>query len=134
MSRFALVQSDTVTTVVESASIPTVDLGGQWVACAANVGPGWTYTGSVFVAPVPAAVRSLTPRDFWRRFTAAERENLEEKFLTGTQAVKNKVGAFRTYILTGGNVELDDDYIIASVAVMETVGIIGSGRAAVILS
>jgi hypothetical protein len=68
------------------------------------------------------------------RFKAGERELLEEKFLTGSQGVKNKIGAFRVYILTGGNVELDDDYIIAAVTAMETAGVIGAGRAAQILA
>jgi hypothetical protein len=53
---------------------------------------------------------------------------------TGTQSQKNKLNAFRDYLLTGGNVELIDDYIIASVNAMETAGVIAAGRADVILN
>lgn len=79
-------------------------------------------------------VLSLAPRDFWRRFTTAEREALQNILATGTQVQKNKLNAFRDYVLTGGNVELIDDYIIASVNAMETAGILASGRAAQILA
>lgn len=84
--------------------------------------------------PAPIAAYSLGPRDFWRRFTAAEREALQGLLATGTQGVKNRLNAFRDYIAVGGNVELNDDYIIASVTAMETAGVIGSGRAAQILT
>ena len=134
MTKYALVRGGTVVTIVKSNALPTVDLGGQWVACNSQVGPGWTYNGSVFAAPAPGAVRSLPPKQFLARFTAGERELLEEKFLTGSQGVKNKIGAFRIYVLTGGNVELSDDYIIASVTAMETAGVLAAGRAAQILA
>jgi hypothetical protein len=130
--RWALIKVGTVATVVEQATQPTVDLGGEWRDITGlHVGPGYTWDGSAYAAPV--VTRSLPPRDFWRRFTAAEREALENKLATGTQGVKDKIGAFRTYILTGGNVELDDDYIIAAVTAMETAGVIAAGRAAQIL-
>jgi hypothetical protein len=132
MARYALVRGGVVATVVEQASTPTVNLGGQWVEVTGqSVGAGYTYNGSVFAAPV--VLVSLPPKDFWRRFTAAEREALQDKLATGTQAVKNKLNAFRDYVATGGNVELADDYIIASVTAMETAGIIAAGRAAQIL-
>lgn len=77
---------------------------------------------------------SLTQRAFWRRFTVAERESLQGLLATGTQNQKNKLHAFRDYVATGMKVELIDDYIIASVTLMETAGIIGAGRAAEILT
>ena len=132
MARYALVRSGRVDTVVESASAPTVDLGGQWIDITGQyVGPGYTYSGGVFTAP--AVVVSLPPRGFWQRFTAAEREALQNKAATGTQGVKDKLNAFRDYVQTGGNVELSDDYIIAAVTQMETAGVIAAGRAAQIL-
>lgn len=133
MARWALISAGAVVTVVEQPAKPTVDLGGQWVdVTGLHVGPGYTYSGGVFTPPVRAV--SLTPRQFWCRFTKAERELLENKLATGAQGVKDKISAFRTYILTGGNVELADDYIIASVAAMETAGVIAPGRAAEILA
>jgi hypothetical protein len=134
MSRFALVRDGVCVTMVESASAPTVDLGGQWVAATAAVGPGWTWNGTAWSAPATEAVRSLPPRAFLARFTASERELLENKLATGTQLVKDKLAAFRFYVMNGGNVELDDDYIIASVTAMESAGVIAAGRAAQILS
>lgn len=133
MARWALVRNGRVDTVVEQPAQPSVDLGGAWVdVTGQHVGPGYTYNGAVFAPPVVAV--SLPPREFWRRFTATEREALENKLATGTQAAKDKIAAFRTYVLTGGNVELADDYIIAAVTAMETAGVIAAGRAAQILS
>lgn len=135
MARWALIRSGRVDTICEMASQPQVDFGGAWVdVTGMHVGPGYTYDGSTFAAPTAPNIRSLPPRDFWRRFTSAEREALENKLATGTQTVKDKIAAFRTYVLTGGAVELDDDYIIAAVAQMETAGVIAAGRAAQILA
>lgn len=133
MSRWALVRGGTCVTVVEQATQPTVGLGGLWVA-AGSAGPGWTWDGNAWAAPSPAAVRSLSPRDFLRRFSAAEREALEDLAATGTANVRKKLAAFKTYVSTGGFVELDDDYIVAAVTAMETAGVVGAGRAAEILS
>lgn len=134
MARWALVRNGRVDTITEMASEPTVDLGGAWIdVTGLHVGPGYTYDGVAFAAQV-SYVSSLPPRDFWRRFTAAEREALQNKLATGTQAVKDKLAAFRTYVMTGGYVELDDDYIIAAVTQMEMAGVIGAGRAAQILA
>ena len=77
---------------------------------------------------------SITQKAFWNRFLVSEREALQGLLSTGTQAQKNKLNAFRDYVIQGGNVELNDDYIIASVNLMETAGLIGAGRAAVILT
>ncbi len=95
---------------------------------------GKQYVGGEFVDPPaqPDPV-SLPPRAFLARFTAAERELLENKLATGTQAVKDKLAAFRFYVMTGGYVELDDDYIVAAVTAMESAGVLSAGRAAEIL-
>ena len=82
---------------------------------------------------LPINDNAVTLKAFWRRFTVAEREALQGILATGTATQKNKLNAFRDYVATGGNVELDDDYIVASVSLMEQAGVIGAGRAAVIL-
>ena len=130
MALYAKVDRGVVRNVVDSDSPP----GSPWVACPATVGRGWTYDGSTFAAPIPIAAYSLTRREFIQRFTAAEREALENKAQVGTQGVKDKIAAFKTYIQTGGNVELNDDYIIAVVMQMEAAGVIAAGRAAEILA
>ena len=82
----------------------------------------------------PIASYSLTQKQFWQRFTPAEREALQNLLATGTQGQKNKLNAFRDYVMQGGDVELNDDYIITSVNLMETANAIGVGRAATILA
>jgi hypothetical protein len=127
-----MVRDGVVLTVVESVAQPTTP-GFTFANCDGTaVAPGWKWNGSTFsAAPNP---RSITARDFWRRLTVAEREALQNILATGTQNQKSKLNAFRDYVLTGGNVELDDDYIVASVSAMETAGVIASGRAAQILT
>lgn len=92
--------------------------------------------GYITVRPPPEIQKySITAKEFWRRFTVAEREAIQNMLSTGTQIQKNKMGAFRDYVLLGGNVELNDDYIISVVNIMEnTLGILASGRAAEILA
>lgn len=133
MTRWTLIRGNTVAVVVEQDTEPTI--GGTWVdVTGLHVGPGFTYDydGGTFTAP--AVTVSLTQREFIQRFTAAEREALENKAQTGTQGVKDKIAAFKTYIQTGGRVELNDDYIIAAVMQMEAAGVIAAGRAAEILA
>jgi hypothetical protein len=84
-------------------------------------------------SPAPIPTYSRTQKQFWQRFLVTEREALQGLLATGTQVQKNKLNAFRDYVIQGGNVELNDDYIIASVNLMETATLIAAGRAAVIL-
>jgi hypothetical protein len=93
----------------------------------------WNKTTKVFdPAPVLKAVLSL--KDFWNRFTVAEREALMNLQLVGTQTQKNKLGAFKSYVSDVGLADLNDAYIQSSVNLLESVGIIAAGRAAVILA
>jgi hypothetical protein len=91
----------------------------------------WNPATLNFDAPIPRK-GTLTRRDFWKRFTEAERESLHNVRLTGTQLRKNKIEAFLYYIADG--VDLDDVYVIATVQGMENFGILAAGRAAVILA
>lgn len=77
---------------------------------------------------------SIRRKAFFRRFTAQEREALENIRTTGTQAQKNKLNAFLNYLLMDEFVDLGDAYIIASVQLMETASVIAPGRANEILS
>lgn len=70
---------------------------------------------------------------FWQRFTAAEREAIENSYMTSTQAVKNAIGAFFRYVQSAGAVDCNDAYIVAKVQQLETAGIISAGRAVQIL-
>lgn len=119
-----------VGTVVASplpAGLSVTDLG-------ANPPTGvWNSITHVFD---PAAVLKpvLSLKDFAQRFTTAEREALQGILATGTQTQKNKLNAFRTYLTDCGNADLNDAYIVASVNLMETAGVLAAGRAAVILA
>ena len=81
------------------------------------------------------AARKSVPRtlEFWQRFTQAERETLENMAQTGTQVQKNKLAAFKTYALASGTVDCNDPYVVTSVQLLESVGVIAAGRAAQIL-
>ena len=83
---------------------------------------------------IPVQAFSLPLRAFLQRFTAAEREQLQELLLNGTAVQKRKLGAFKDYLMMTGDVELNDDYIIASVNTMESAGVLAAGRAAQILT
>ena len=81
-----------------------------------------------------AALKPIVSRqDFWKRFTGAEREALYDMSLNGTATQKKKLGAFRAYITDGEGVDMNDAYIQASVSLMESANVIGSGRAAQII-
>jgi hypothetical protein len=133
MTRWAHVRDGACDTIVNAIDKPPEVFGGRWIEATPEVEPGWRWDGTQWSEPT-TAVRSLSPLQFLRRFTATEREALEDITATGTAAQRKKLNAFRFYIQTGGYVELDDDYIIASVTAMETVGVLAAGRAAQILA
>lgn len=93
----------------------------------------WNKATHVFdAAPVLKSV--LSPKAFWDRWTQAEREALANIQATGTQTQKNKLTAFKDYVRDAGLVDCNDAYIQTIVNLAETAGIIGAGRAAVILA
>lgn len=79
-TRFALVANGVVMTMVDQDSDKVGELpvvGGDWIACGMEVGPGWTYNGSAFEAPAPAATGPVWARyidigPFFDRFGAAK--------------------------------------------------------------
>lgn len=72
--------------------------------------------------------------DFWKRWTPAEREALENMLALGTQVQRDKINAFRAYVRDVGGVDNADPYIVGIMTLAETAGILGAGRAAQILS
>ena len=50
MNRYAKLSGNTVALVIESETDPD-GINGEWIACG-NAGPGWTYDGNTFEAPV----------------------------------------------------------------------------------
>lgn len=82
----------------------------------------------------PERIGLVQRKVFFQRFTAAEREALENIKATGTQAQKNKLNAFINYLLMDELVDLTDPYIISSVTLMEAANVIAAGRASEILA
>jgi hypothetical protein len=93
---------------------------------------GWDETSrSVIAITPPKSAPDL--KGFWQRFTVAEREAIENLAATGTQANKNKLAAFFRYVQSAGMVDCNDSYILSSVQLLETAGVIGAGRTAQIV-
>jgi hypothetical protein len=76
----------------------------------------------------------LTLKAFAQRFTVAEREALFDMQQNGTAAQKKKLGSFKDYLQSCQGADLNDAYIQASVALMESAGVVAAGRAAQILA
>lgn len=127
MSRAYVVNGVVVSVIGDD---PRARPSGQRVdAGATPVKPGWTYSGGAFQAPL-TAVKSYAPKQFWQRFTATEREALQNKLATvNQQATKDKLNAFRDYI-NSGPVEVNDSYVISALNLMVTAGILAAGRPA----
>jgi len=94
----------------------------------------WNESTQDFDVVVPPKPR-VQVQDFVDRFTPAEREALSDAARSHpTPAVRTKIAAFNEYLRTASVISLDDSYITASVGQMETVGLIGAGRAAEVLA
>ena len=55
IKRWALIREGAVETVTESTVQPET-FGGPWVEAPDHVGPGWTWDGSAWAAPVPVTL------------------------------------------------------------------------------
>ena len=55
VKRWALIRGGAAATVVESDTQPDT-FGGPWVEAPDHVGPGWTWDGADWAAPVPVAL------------------------------------------------------------------------------
>lgn len=71
MNRWALIENNIVALVVEQDDQPSI--AGTWVECPSDVGPGWTYDGTNFSAPVPVPEPAIVTKLAFRyRMTDAE--------------------------------------------------------------
>lgn len=137
MKRCAWIENGTVVNVIEADAAPE-----GWIACG-DAGPGWTTAdgGITFTAPAaPAPVRHITPRALRMRFTSAERVAIEIGMLddpTAAMAVRQQAAALRAYmgdLAAAQYIDLDDPATVSGVQMLETAGLIATGRAAAILS
>lgn len=92
----------------------------------------WNTEKRIF-EPAPVVKPTLSLKELQDRFTKEEREAL---FGVQSSALLEKLqlGAFQKYIEYAGGADLNDPYIIESVQLMETAGVIAQGRAAEILA
>lgn len=91
------------------------------------------FPGRYRAVPWPSRpVYRMTRRAFLQRFTATEREAIENLRATAGQVRKDKINAFYEYISDG--VDLRDSYISACVTALEQFNVLAAGRAQEILT
>lgn len=132
MSRYALIIGGVVSNVVESGAVPTVDLGGQWVACGATVALGDTFDGSNFARRAVAALRHITPLAFLSRFTDAEAVAIDLASI-GATAPAAGLRRYLAKVNAAKYIDLDRADTRAGVQALEAATLLAAGRAAVIL-
>lgn len=90
---------------------------------------GWVYDFETqqFSAPPITYNNPITSKAFYLRMTGAERESF-------ISSIDPKVKQFAYWLGLSGDVNLIDQKVVAGTNYLETIGIIGVGRAAVILT
>lgn len=132
INRYAHILGNIVHNVVESYDIPSTQ-PGFWVLCNNTVSVGDTYNEGVFTKPQPLARTQITQLAFLNRFTDAEAITIDLASIGATtQAASirrylNKVNAARF-------IDLSRPDTVSGVQALETAGLIGPGRADVILN
>lgn len=128
MNRYALVICGIVANVVESAAVPTVNLGGEWALCGNSVGPGDLYDGNAFSKPATVVDWRITKLAFLNRFTQAER-------LAIRTAAKASVAIedYMAMVTEAKWIDLNRADTRAGVIALEDATLIAPGRALVIL-
>ncbi|UZO91780.1 hypothetical protein [Roseomonas mucosa] len=103
-----------------------------------EISVGYLYNGSDFVAPPPAAApgtsRTITPREFRNRFTAAEKGAITLAASRGMEADDSTLQVFLDDLTASSEVELDHPDLIAGMELLVRSGLITPGRSAAILA
>lgn len=76
---------------------------------------------------------SISVEDFFNLFTEQEFEDIVDARINGSPAVARKINAFIQRLNVVDGISLDSQRVITGVNLMEAAGLIGVGRAAVIL-
>ena len=134
--RFAQLQNGVVISVIDAATAPDA----SWKACG-NAGPGHVSNdgGLTFTPPVTTASTIITPLAFRNRFTQAEKVTIEIACLdvpTALIAARQQAAALRVNqadVLNATFIDLGRADTRAGVVALQNAGIIGAGRAAIIL-
>jgi hypothetical protein len=78
--------------------------------------------------------RLITSRDFFKRFTPAEREEIRDRSKNGTPQEQRRLSAFMDEVQILGEFDLNNPLLSTVLDQMETAGIIAPGRKAEILA
>ena len=129
--RYALIKNGKVVNIIEAdASFVGGLTGFDAVVASDAAGVGWGYADGMLIAPPvsePEPVVQLTQLAYLRRFTAPER-------ITITASADPLVQDFLTLLKMAQDVRLDDADAIMGTQYLEQSGLIGTGRAAEILT
>lgn len=128
MVRYAQIVDGVVHQVVESHIDPD-GVGAEWVACG-DAGPGWTYDGVTFTAPViAAAAHPWSKKDFLLKFTPAE-----YAAISAAAKADATIDYYWTLFMVAENVLKTDPATIGGINALEAAGHLAPGRAMEILS
>jgi hypothetical protein len=129
MARYAQLSGGVVHYVIDSETDPD-GINGEWIACG-NAGPGWTYDGSNFAAPVipPAPTVPWTKKEFLLKFTPAEYAAIKAATL-----VDATLDYYWSLFTVAQDVVKTDPVTIAGINALEAAGLLAVGRAAEILA
>jgi hypothetical protein len=139
MKRWALIDGGTVANVVEQDDAPQI--GGDWRDITGlHVGPGFTLDGETYSPPAAIApLRRVTRLAFRNRFTRDEKLAIEVASLddlSTSMGQRQQAAALRVYLsdlAAATFIDLDRPDARSGVLQLETLGLLGAGRALQIL-
>jgi len=117
--------------LISSGSEPILDIAPGRAVKASDLTGIWNESTLDF-DPAPVK-RMVTKLEFMERFTDTELEAITSMSKKDT-GVGNKVSVFMKKLDLADQIDLDDARLQAGVNGMESLGLIGAGRAAVILN
>ena len=131
MARFAIVENGVVVNVVlaDAGPVDSVD-----VSAVPGVGPGWTYDGEEFTAPVvpdppPVVVSSVTPQRMLREMTVTEKAGI----LTASNT--DPVVTVFVFLLQNATlIDVDNQDLVDGLNYLESQALLAAGRASEILT
>lgn len=134
MNRYALISGGRVVNVIMLDPAAVGYLQGYDFAVETNTaGPGWGWTQEGgFTPPEPATPQPaavLSRLEFLRRFTPAERQAIRS-----AKAQSVELDDFMFLLEMAETVRLDNDDVMAGLAMLEGAGLLAAGRASEILS
>ncbi len=129
--RYLLIKNGVVVNAIEAAANDIEHLIGydDIIANANTAGPGWLYQNGIFTPPDPITqpILSLSQLSFLRKFTAEERIAIRS-------SIDPIIIDFLHLLNLAQDINLSDPDTIAGVNYLESVELLDSGRATIILT